>query len=62
MIDARTGTAVGEEVFLQTANPQTRLNGDFELFPASGVAVVGTDKAIRAVRAEAVPDATPRDF
>ncbi len=62
MIDVRTGTVVGEEVFLQTANPQTRLNGDFELLPASGVAVVGTDKAIRALRTEVVPDASPRDF
>jgi len=62
MIDVRTGTVSGQEVFLQTANPQTRLNGDFELLPASGVAVVGTNAGIRALRTEVVSDSSPRDF
>ncbi len=50
MIDVRSGLSVGAELRLQSVDELGQFNGDFELYAIPGIAVVGTDTGIHALR------------
>lgn len=55
MIDIRTGLGAGEEVTLSQNRNVIQFNSDFEVLVGAGVAIVGTDTAIYALRIGEAP-------
>jgi len=62
MIDVRLGLSVGAEVKLRSVDELGQFNGDFELYPVPGIAVVGTDTGIHALRMESATEHTQGEF
>ena len=62
MIDVRSGLRVGAEVKLRSVDELGKFNGDFELYPVAGMAVVGTDTGIHALRMGSATEQTEGEF
>ena len=62
MIDVRSGLSVGAELRLQSVDELGQFNGDFELYAIPGIAVVGTDTGIHALRMESATEHTEGGF